>query len=128
MRSEKLYERLKQIALREYSDIVIDAEHLENRLRVYFVDGSFLDVWFSRRIENKYAYHWERRHINGTVYRWDNAAHSKWKNIETFPHHFHKGAADNVEPFQPSESEEGTFRNILDFARKRLKPSEKLKM
>jgi len=46
---------------REYPDVIISIDLRSDRLRVYFVDSSFLDIWFSRRIPGKYAFHWEYR-------------------------------------------------------------------
>ena len=83
---DKLYLRLARLAEREFADVVEQVEVREDRLRLHIVDGSFIDVWFSRRIPCKYAFHWERRHIDGTVYRWDNAAHRRiegWKPSPT---------------------------------------------
>ena len=42
-------------------------------LRIYFKDRSFLDIRWNE--SGKYSLHWERRHINGTLYRYDNAKH-----------------------------------------------------
>jgi hypothetical protein len=39
---------------------------------MHLVDGSYLDVWFSRKFPGRYAYHWERRHVDGSIYRHDN--------------------------------------------------------
>ena len=58
--------RLSQIAEIEFSDIVEVAEESEDKLRIYLIDASYIDVWFSRKIEGRYAYHWERGHIDGT--------------------------------------------------------------
>ena len=118
---DELYSRLVKIAEEEFSDIVNSAELMEDRLRVYIIDDSFLDVWFSRRIPCKYAFHWERRHLNGSVYRWDNAAHRKVEGLETFPHHFHDGRQDSIRSFTPSDSMEDTLRHILRVIRDRLK-------
>jgi len=98
----------------EYAEVRID------RLRIYFRDGSFLDVWFSRSIPGKYAFHYERRHLDGRVYRWDNAAHSRVKGIPTFPHHFHNGSQSNVQPYMPKESVEETFHDILNWIKARI--------
>lgn len=77
----------------------------------------FLDVWFSRQLEGRYAYHWERRHVDGTIYRWDNAKHDVWKNIKTFPHHFHLSTDINVVdsplPFDQAQA----IKFILEFVR-----------
>ena len=34
--------------------------------------------------------------INGSLYRHDNAPHSKWRNVSTFPKHFHYKTNTNV--------------------------------
>jgi len=87
-----LNRKLSEIAEVEFSDVVEFAEDLEEKLRIYIRDGSYIDVWFSRKIQGRYAYHWERRHLNGTVYRHDNVPHEKWGYVETFPKHFHNGS------------------------------------
>ena len=85
------------------------------------MDGSFTDVWFSRRIPCKYAFHWERRHIDGTVYRWDNAAHRRVEGLETFPHHFHEGSQHSIRPFRVKETVEDTLRVVLEYVRRRVR-------
>jgi len=122
---DALYQELARIAEEEYPHIVKDADILNDRLRLYLIDDSFLDVWFSRRIPCKYAFHWERRHINGSVYRWDNARHSKLRHISTFPHHLHEGSQQNVTPFQPEDTMEDTLRRILDYIIKTLTKGKK---
>ncbi|MHA1596009.1 MAG: toxin-antitoxin system TumE family protein [Candidatus Baldrarchaeia archaeon] len=53
------------------------------KIRILFRDGSFLDVYWSE--SGKYSLHYERRYINGTVYRYDNAPHLKHHHIRTSP-------------------------------------------
>jgi hypothetical protein len=71
------YQTLEKIARTDFSDIVKDTVLIggrsaqPNKLRVYFIDGSFLDVWLSE--ENDYSYHWEQRAVRGLIHRWDNA-------------------------------------------------------
>jgi len=108
---------------REYPDVIISIDLRSDRLRVYFVDNSFLDIWFSRRIPGKYAFHWERRSVNGTVYRWDNAAHRSAANVDTYPHHFHEGYQSNIRPFEPKSIWEDTLREILNYIRDKIKHS-----
>ena len=122
-RVDRRYRVLAEMAWSEYPDIVVSAEPGKERLRLHLADGSFLDVWFSRSIEGKYAFHWERRHIDGTVYRWDNAAHRSLAGITTFPHHFHEGSQRNVKPFKPRNTWEDTLREILDYVREKLRAS-----
>ena len=68
--------RLKDIAEFEFPDIVDEAViPFANELRILLKDGSFVDVWFSLKLANRYGYHWERRPIDGTIFRHDNAPH-----------------------------------------------------
>ena len=120
---DKLYLRLARLVEGEFADIVEQVEVGRDRLRLHVVDGSFIDVWFSRRLPCKYAFHWERRHIDGTVYRWDNAAHRRIEGLETFPHHFHEGSQHIIRPFKVKETMEDTLRAILEYVRRRIRDS-----
>ncbi|HID41636.1 MAG TPA: hypothetical protein EYP33_05725, partial [Pyrodictium sp.] len=83
-----------------FRDIVDDVVRVEllpgvlAKVRVIFVDGSFLDIYWSP--SERYSLHYERRHIDGRVYRHDNAPHEKHRHISTFPKHYHCGCEDNV--------------------------------
>ena len=97
---EELFNQIIDLIFAEFSDIVIDV-HLRfspsgsvERLRVFLTDGTFIDVWLSA--SGKYSYHWEQRHVRGFIHRHDNAPHSRWKKIKTFPKHFHDIKEDNV--------------------------------
>lgn len=58
-------ERLRQIAEIEFADIVVEAFSPDvNELRIFLVDGSFVDVWFSLKLEERYSYHWERHAVD----------------------------------------------------------------
>ncbi len=120
-----LLKKLASIAEIEFADVVMGWDITEGKLRLYILDESFLDVWFSKQLEGRYAYHWERRHVDDTIYRWDNAKHESWRNVKTFPHHFHKCADDAVSesllPNDPSES----IRFILEFIRDLIAEREK---
>jgi len=118
---DRLYIHLARIAEKEFSDIIGHGEVRKDRLRLHVIDSSFVDVWFSRSIPCKYAFHWERRHIDNTVYRWDNAAHKRIEGLETFPHHFHKGSQRNIYPFKTEETIEETFRIVLKYIRNHIK-------
>lgn len=74
---DSLLVELADIAESEFADVVAGWDVIEGKLRLYIIDESFLDVWFSRQLEGRYAYHWERRHVDDTVYRWDNAKHEE---------------------------------------------------
>ena len=71
-------ERLRDIAEIEFADIVVEAFIPDlNELRIILADGSFVDVWFSLKLQGRYSFHWERRAIDGTIYRHDNAPHRR---------------------------------------------------
>ena len=96
----KTYEKLKFIAETEHKDIVISTKILSKRtigsakLRIFFKDHSFLDIWLSA--SGKYSYHWEQRAQRGTIYRHDNAP--DFPHIKTHPQHLHNGNEKNVKP------------------------------
>ena len=115
---------LDEIALSEYRDVVERAEFILSptgrmrKLRIYLLDDSFVDVWYSSK--GDYSFHWERRFVNGSLYRHDNAPHARWRHVPTFPKHFHNGREDNVESSFISDSPEEALRDFLDFVRERL--------
>jgi hypothetical protein len=114
----KVYLELESIA-KEFSEIVVDTRMIKLpsgeplKLRVYILDGSFLDVWIS--ISGKYSYHWERRHIDGKIYRHDNAPHNSWKQVKTFPRHFHEGEEKNVVESRISSEPQEAIMGFLGF-------------
>ena len=115
-------ERLREIAEVEFADIVADGYVPDlNELRLVLIEGSFIDVWFSLKLEGRYSYHWERRAIDGTLYRHDNAPHKRWQDVTTFPSHFHDGSESNVIESHLSETPEKGLREFLTFVRKHLK-------
>jgi hypothetical protein len=114
-------EKLKDIAEVEFSDIVKDVILTDiNGLRIVLMDGSFIDVWFSLKLEGRYSYHWERKFIDGSIYRHNNAPHQRWKDISTFPKHFHEGSEDTVVPSYISDNPEPALREFLSFASKHI--------
>lgn len=84
-------ESLAKIAEIEFSDIIEDVITELNRMRIFLKEGSFIDVWYSITNVGRYAYHWERKSIDGTIYRHNNAPHKDWEKVSTFPKHFHNG-------------------------------------
>lgn len=120
------YDRLREIALTEFDDIVVRAEILRLptadplKLRLNLLDDSFLDVYIS--VTGRYSYHWERRHIDkGDMYRHDNAPHKAWRRLATSPKHFHDGDEDNVVESHLSPVPEEALREICTFARQKLR-------
>ena len=117
----KIYKRLYEIALKEFSDIVVKGEILRLpsgaplKLRLYILDDSFVDVWISK---GKYSYHWQKEDL---IFRHDNAPHERWKHVKTFPKHFHNGSEENVVESKISDKPEKAIREFLIFVRNKIK-------
>jgi len=110
--------QLRLIAESEFADVVQTTEIIRDKLRVLLNDGSYIDFWWSSQIQGRFAHHWERSHIDGTIYRHDNMPHRQWQYVVTFPQHFHDGSPSEVtESYLPTEPEEA-LRQFLDFARR----------
>ncbi len=112
-----LYGRLSEVALREYHNIVRETKIIENKLRIFLVDGSYIDVWVSAKRPGVYAFHWERRAIDGTVYRYNNIPDKRARHLPTFPKHFHEGSEENIVGRDFGDDPEEILRNFLDYAR-----------
>jgi len=112
---------LKRIAEIEFADIVRDCFFIGYKLRIVLIDNSFIDVSLSKKLPDKFGFHWECRDRAGTVFRYDNFPDRSWVTISTFPYHFHRGSQENVEasPF-PSTSIVG-FRSFMEFVKNKLK-------
>ena len=114
-------EQLRDIAEVEFTDIVVEAFIPDlNELRIILAHGSFVDVWFSLKLQGRYSFHWERRAIDGTIYRHDNAPHRRWESVATFPRHFHNGSETNVSESHLSPVPETALREFLAFVRATL--------
>ena len=99
MKILSLYSKLLDIAVTEFKTIVESGEIFYShnstepwKLRLYLCDGSLIDIYYST--QGKYSYHWDRRLVTPEIYRHDNAPHQRWKDISTFPKHFHNGSED----------------------------------
>jgi len=90
-----LLDNLARIAEIEFSDIADATEIMETKLRIMLLDGGFVDVWLSKKIANRFGFHWEHK-VTNLSYRYDNFPDTKWSNVSTFPYHFHDGSQDNV--------------------------------
>lgn len=114
-----IYEKIQRIAEIEFSDIVEDTVFVQDTFRILFSDKSYLDIWFSWKRKGKYSYHWERRHIDGKIYRHDNIPHGKWKHVATFPKHFHDGSEfpEDVKVSKINTGTEQALREILMWIR-----------
>ncbi len=116
-------ERLREIAEVEFSKIVIEALIPDvNELRIILLDGSFVDVWFSLKLDGRYSYHWERKAIDGKIFRHDNAPHKCWESISTFPSHFHNGSETEVTESHLSAVPHEALRDFLSFVGSKILP------
>jgi hypothetical protein len=59
------FDALAERALIEFPDLVSSCRTLENKLRIYLRDGSYIDFWWGMKLQGKFAYHWERRALDG---------------------------------------------------------------
>ena len=116
---------LQQIVDNEFAKYVNNVqEPFINELRIKLNDDSFVEVWYSINLENRYSYHWERKHIDGSIYRHDNAPHIKWKDIETFPKHFHNKSEENVEASYISDKPENAIREMMNFVKNKIENAD----
>ena len=113
--------RLKYIAEVEFPNIVEEAiVPFANELRIILKDRSFVDVWFSLKLSGRYSYRWERRGIDGRIFRHDNAPHKSWQFVTTFPKHFHDGSEDIVSESRISDAPDEALREFLSFVREKM--------
>jgi len=126
---ENTYQNITKVSLTEYPDIVKDAQihHTPSgtptKTRLYLIDESYMDIWLSP--SGKYSYHWEQRHINGRLYRHDNAPHPKWSHIKTYPKHYHDGSQENVKESNISDNPIEAIQAILQYMRKEITSQKK---
>lgn len=113
-------EEIRLIAEVEFLSIVDYAEPMGAKLRLVLSDSSYVDVWLSRKLKGRFGFHWERRHIDGYFYRYDNFPNTNWLNVSTYPYHFHDGSQDNVvvSPFDQEISQ--GFREFMAFVESKL--------
>jgi hypothetical protein len=113
-------ERLRRIAETEFLALVRATTILRDKLRVVLVDDSYIDFWRSTQIPGRYAQHWERRHVDGTIYRHDNMPHPQWRGVSSYPKHFHAGDQQTVLESGLAADPEQALRQFLTFARSKL--------
>ncbi len=110
---------LKKIIDIEYADLSTDSIIFRGKLRVFVKDGSFVDVWFSLKVPGRFSYHWERRHIDGTMYRHDNFPDVNWQRISTstYPKHIHNGSQAEVEESNIDDDPGAGLRQFMEFVK-----------
>jgi hypothetical protein len=122
---EELFQRIVEVVIADFSDITVDTQFrftpsgAVEHLRIFLVDDTFVDVWLS--VSGKYSYHWEQRPVRDCIHRHDNAPHKKWKEVKTFPKHFHDGTEDNVKESTIPDEPIAATRYFLSFVRDTLR-------
>ena len=81
---------------------------------------SYPDIWLSMKIKGRFAYHWERRRVNGRVYRYDNRHHEELKHMRGFPKHFHDGSDEKIRESEFSEDPKEVLREFLHIVRLKI--------
>lgn len=120
-----LLDNLARIAEIEFSDIADATEIMETKLRIMLTEDGFVDVWLSKKIANRFGFHWEHK-VTNLSYRYDNFPDTKWSNVSTFPYHFHDGSQDNVVDSSRFARDivEG-FRDFMNWVRVMLREEKK---
>ena len=113
-------DQLCRIAEVEFADIVVQTDVLGSKLRVLLTDTSYVDVWVSRKLSGRFGFHWERRHLDGRIYRHDNFPDTNWSTFPTFPQHFHDGDQSNVIASPFTENLEQGFREFMAFVQQKI--------
>ena len=112
--------QLRRIAEVEFASIVVQTDLLEAKLRVLLTDTSYVDVWVSRTLSGRFGFHWERRHLDGRIYRYDNFPDANWSGVTAFPAHFHDGDQHTVVGAPFSATPEQGFREFMAFVQDRM--------
>ena len=126
MSISKTYERLREIAVSEYADLIVRGDLLRLpsgellKLRLHLADESFIEINVSAT--GRYSYHWERRHTGRSdIYRFDNAPHNRWHTVATYPNHFHNGPEGKVEGSEISSDPVTAIRQVCSFVRAKMR-------
>ena len=118
---DRVYSRLARLAMSEFADIVEGTKVIEGKLRLLLKDRSFIDIWLSAKKKGIYAYHWERRDIDRTIYRFNNLPDREARKLKTYPKHFHNRSERNIVESDLSDAPEEAVKSLLAFARKLIK-------
>ena len=114
-------EEVRSFAQDRFADIIEEIiEPSPEKVRFVLQDGSFVDIRISQRAKNRFDFHWERRHVDGTIYRYDNFPDMKFKRLKTFPHHLHRGKEEVVISAPFRRSLPYAFLDFMEFVRIKL--------
>lgn len=111
---------LRRMAEVEFAAIVAQTDLIGAKLRVLLTDSSYIDVWVSRKLVARFGFHWERRHLDGRIFRYDNFPDTDWSAVSTFPFHLHDGSQNAVVAAPFSTDLEPAFREFMAFVQRTL--------
>lgn len=111
-------ETIKEIIENQFLDIVEDIlTPSEEKLRVVLKDKSFIDFRISQSVKNRFDFHWERRHIDGSIFRYDNFPDIRFKKLKGFPYHFHYKKENEAVESKFRKTLPAGFVDFMNFAR-----------
>ena len=116
---DEIYSQLAQIALSDFADIAEATTPIE--IKDFSKGWEFYRYLAFDKEKGVYAYHWERKNIDGTTYRYNNLPDKEAKRLQTYPKHFHNKTEENVEESDLSDNPEQAIRTVLEFARQIIK-------
>ena len=123
----KFYNEIQAIIISEFRETVKEIEVIRSRssfgsskIRCILNDNSFIDIFFSD--SGKYSFHWERRFINGLIFREDNAPDHP--EIQSFPKHFHEESDDNIVSSSIPDNHIEATRRFFNFVKSKLSEIE----
>lgn len=112
--------KIKEILENEFSDIIIETKDIHtrrsigsNKIRCIIKDGSFVDIFVSQSL--RFSCHWERRALDGKIYRVDNAPNHP--EITSSPWHFHYGSDSMIKPFEGSTEIDKIIKSFFNLIR-----------
>jgi len=110
---------LQKIAEIEFKEIVKHSYIKDYKLRIILIDESYIDVFLSKKLKDKFGFHWECK--DGKIFRYDNFPDKKARKLKSFPYHFHFENQDNIQESPFRISIEDGFRDFLKFVQLKLK-------
>ncbi len=114
-------EEVRKIIEDQFLDIVQDVFlPSEEKLRAILKDKSFIDIRISQKVKNRFDFHWERRHIDKTIFRYDNFPDIHFKKIKTYPYHFHYLKENKVVEMKFRKTLLFAFIDFMKFVKDRM--------
>ncbi|MBU4298975.1 hypothetical protein KJ636_02950 [Patescibacteria group bacterium] len=121
-----ILEVLQEIIEDQFLNIVKDIfKPSEEKLRVVLKDESFIDIRISQKVKNRFDFHWERGHINGNIFRYDNFPDTHFKHLKSFPFHFHYQKENKIIEVKFRKTLPSAFIDFMNFVKSYLEKIKK---